>query len=267
MKNLINDYTCPSFSAGGTCYSCGRTTCKNKNCIEFCKKCKISQNDEHIPPQGLFKQNKGYPGYFVSNQNQRKISSCYRCNNSTSGEDDYFLAIITIHASNWNEIAKHAALSKRIRGIIRNEKLRQKMTNSKKDLKVYSMGNKKILGYIPHAVEIDTKKFDKINIKIIKGFYFKQFGKVLSKKPKFMWSNFGYYKDGAIYTDALNPEINDYIKLFEFNKGNKSTEFFFYDEIQSKVFSYGYIRDGNGEMIWLLNYYDSCIFFFRVNEN
>lgn len=268
MDILINDNNCPNFIGGDICYSCGIVTCKNKKCPNKIRnKCKISKTNEHIPPRALFTQSSGFSGYILSDDKKRMVNSCLNCNNLIASDEDYFLSILTLHASNWNPIAEYAAYSRRLRGIIKNEKFRQKMkTGVERNLPLSTLGSI-YLCEISHSFKIDVAKFDKINIKIIRGLYFKHFNQVLNNQPVLKWHNFPTKKNNKLYTDALNPEFKGIISTFEFNKNNKEIQdVFFYEDIQPNVFSYGYLKDTMGRMVWLLNYYNGCLFFFEVKH-
>lgn len=268
MTKLIDDYACIDFIKGEPCYSCGKITCANKKCKYFCRECKISRNDEHIPPKSLFEQNKGYAGYSISNQDKRKVFSCYGCNNGASNDDEYFLSIITIHASNWNQIANFASHNRRLRGIIRDSKLRENLLkNMSANSPLYSTGGT-YLGNIPYSTNFDSKKFDKTNIKIIKGYYYKKFKKILYKDPKFQWTNMPYEETGRLYTDALSPEIQNVIHILEAYNQDLSHLPIYNENVQSGVFSYGYsIQNDNLPMYWYLNYYNCCKFIYEVELN
>ena len=106
---------------GKICYSCGKLLCENSKCKEQ-RYCKISKTLDHIPPKGLFEQNKGYPN-IISNPEKNKITvpCCRECNNTYSKDEEPFLFYITLIAARYSKVAEYALQSNRFKSIEKNK--------------------------------------------------------------------------------------------------------------------------------------------------
>ena len=257
------------------CYSCGKLLCENNKCKEQ-RYCKISKTLDHIPPKGLFEQNKGYPN-IISNPEKQKITvpCCRECNNIYSKDEENFLLYITILSAKYSEIAEYA-LKTRYRTLDNNNQLGRNYVNNMK-------GNT----YIPTKSGIyepakifgmhkdrEIKSIKTILAKIVKGFYYKYTGKILSKEVLCFADNVFYMKKGLNY--YLRNPIPEYSKplLDELNKGNRIIRSkrdlnriatFYNDNIESDVFSYSFIRFQNesnlsDDVMFVLKFYNNVEF-------
>ena len=262
---------------GKICYSCGKQLCGHNNCKKK-QICEILETLDHIPPKGLFEQNKGYPN-IISNPERQKITvpCCRECNNTYSKDEENFLIYITmIAAAKGNKIAEYA-LKDRYRTLDNNKKLGRNYVNNIK-CKIDIATKSGI--YIEPGVMFEISKnkeiesINKILKKMVKGFYYKYTGKKLNKEVLYFADNAFYMKKGVNY-HPKNP-IPKEIKplLDELDKGNRiirSTKdlnriaTFYNDNIDSDVFSYSFIRFQNkttssDDVLFVLKFYNNVKF-------
>lgn len=268
-KNYINN--------GKVCYSCGKLLCENYKCKDQ-RYCKISKTLDHIPPKGLFEQNKGYPN-IISNPEKQKITvpCCRECNNIYSKDEENFLLYITmIAAAKGNKIAEYA-IKKRYRSLDKNKLLAKNyISNMKGKIDITTKSGI----YIEPGMLFELNKnreiasIQKILVKIVKGFYYKYTGKTLNKEVLYFADNVFYTQIGLNYYPK-HP-IPEYSKplLDELKKGNRiirsKKDFnriatFYNDKIESDVFSYSFIRfknesNSSDDVMFVLKFYNDAEF-------
>lgn len=266
--------TCKNYIKGQICYSCGKPLCENYKCKEQ-RYCKISKTLDHIPPKGLFKQNKGYPN-IISNPEKQKITvpCCRECNNLYSKDEENFLIYITmIAAAKGSKIAEYA-LKNRYRTLDKNKLLARNYINNIKG-KVDITTKSGI--YIEPGVIFGINKnkeiesIQKILKKMVKGFYYQLTNKYLEKEVHCCYDNV-FYKINMINACFEKDSIPEQIKplLNETKKGNKilisekdhNKKIVFYNkEIQSDIFSYSFINFENKNCIaFVFKFYDNLEF-------
>ena len=130
MENIHSNCT-DYINKGEICYSCGKQLCGHNNCKKK-QICEISETLDHIPPKGLFEQNKGYPN-IISNPEKNKITvpCCRECNNTYSKDEENFLLYITLLSAKYSEIAEYA-LKTRYRTLDNNNQLGRNYVNNMK---------------------------------------------------------------------------------------------------------------------------------------
>lgn len=258
------------------CYSCGKLLCENNKCKRQ-PHCKISKTLDHIPPKGLFEQNKGYPN-IISNPEKNKITvpCCRECNNTYSKDEENFLLYITmIAAAKGNKIAEYA-LRNRYRTLDNNKKLGRNYVNNMKGNTYMPTESgileKGIVFGLNRNIEVESIR--KILTKIVRGFYYKYTNKILSKEVFWLADNVFYMKKGLHY--YLRNPIPEYSKplLEELNKCNgiisSKKDFnrmatFYNEQIESNVFNYSFIRFQNettslDDVLFVLKFYNDAEF-------
>lgn len=258
------------------CYSCGKPLCENNKCKRQ-SHCKISKTLDHIPPKGLFEQNKGYPN-IISNPEKQKITvpCCRECNNIYSKDEENFLLYITILSAKYSEIAEYA-LKTRYKTLDNNNLLaRNYVNNMKGDIYLPTKSgiyeSAKIFGM--HK-DREIKSIQKILAKIVKGFYYKYTNKVLKKEVHYLADNVFVRINSTGYYCPMNP-ISDKAKLLldELKKGNKSFSSpkdsnrittFYNENIKDDIFSYGFIRFQNDKLsvddiLFVITFYNNLEF-------
>ena len=258
------------------CYSCGKLLCENNKCKRQ-PHCKISKTLDHIPPKGLFEQNKGYPN-IISNPEKSRITvpCCRECNNTYSKDEENFLIYITmIAAAKGNKIAEYA-LKNRYKTLDNNKKLgRNYFGNMKGNIYMPTESGileKGIVFGLNRNIEVESIR--KILTKIVRGFYYKYTNKILSKEVFWLADNVFYMKKGLHY--YLRNPIPEYSKplLEELNKCNgiisSKKDFnrmatFYNEQIESNVFNYSFIRFQNeatslDDVLFVLKFYNDAEF-------
>ena len=268
---------CKYYVQGKICYSCGKQLCGHNNCKKK-QICEISETLDHIPPKGLFEQNKGYPN-IISNPERNKIAvpCCRECNNTYSKDEENFLLYITmIAAAKGSKIAEYA-LKNRYRTLDKNKLLARNYINNingKVDITTKSgiYIEPGVMFGLSKNKEIESIK--KILVKIVKGFYYKYTGKTLNKEVLYFADNVFYTQIGLNYYPK-HP-IPEYSKplLDELKKGNRiirsKKDFnriatFYNDKIESDVFSYSFIRfqnesNSSDDVMFVLKFYNDAEF-------
>lgn len=267
---------CKDYVQGKICYSCGKQLCGHNNCKKK-QICEISETLDHIPPKGLFEQNKGYSN-IISNPKKQKITvpCCRECNNTYSKDEENFLLYITmIAAAKGSKIAEYA-LKYRYRTLDNNKKLGRNYVNNMKG-NTYMPTKSGI--YEPAKIfgmhkDREIKSIQKILVKIVKGFYCKYTNKVLKKEVLYLADNVFYTKIGLkFYPKHPIPEYSKPL-LDELKKGNRIIRSkrdlnriatFYNNKIESDVFSYSFIRfqnesNSSDDVMFVLKFYSNVKF-------
>jgi hypothetical protein len=269
---------CKDYTEGKICYSCGKQLCGHNNCKKK-QICEISETLDHIPPKGLFEQNKGYPN-IISNPKKQKITvpCCKECNNTYSKDEEIFLIYITmIAAAKGSKIAEYA-LKDRYRTLNNNKKLGRNYVNNIKG-KTYIPTES---GILEPGMEFglnkdrEIKSIQKILVKIVKGFYYKYIGKTLNKEVHYCADNIFYTKIGLKYypkhplsekNRLLIKELKKIDGKFNLNSKKDSDRLttFYNENIKDDIFSYGFIRFQNekysvDDVLFVITFYNNLEF-------
>ena len=262
---------------GKICYSCGKLLCENNKCKRQ-PHCKISKTLDHIPPKGLFEQNKGYPN-IISNPEKNKITvpCCKECNNKYSKDEETFLFYITLIAARYSKIADYALKSNRFKSFKKNKAMRNLFfSNMRGPIDI----NTKSGIYVERGVIFGLNKDKEIasiqNIlkKIVKGFYYKYTKTFLDKEVYYGEDNiflrtddgFHYKTKNVIYANEKKTIYNllaDNKTVYDENSNSKIEVYG--ENIKSDIFYYGFIMPQNEKgqserLLFVLRFYNSVEF-------
>jgi len=129
-----------------------------------------STGKDHVPPQSIFPRPR--PNDLIT------IPACDQCNNKSSGLDEIFKAYIGIIAGHGQEGAR-LFCDQTSKTLQHNRKLRRQIASTMKDLEVRTPGGL-ILG-TASAVLLDSKAYDAVIDRIIRGLHFHHTGHILGE--------------------------------------------------------------------------------------
>lgn len=272
---------CEKYMPDLGCYKCGIVLCKNRKCRTK-ENCSVGYNPEHIPPKGLFAQNKGYNQITaLPSLPDVTIAACRNCNNRDSIADEDFIFFITLISSD-NPIASYAMHKKRFRQLTQNQLLRKDITQGLSRKYLCTPSGIELGGV--SSLKFDPKRRERFFYscgKIIRGIYYWHFKRSWQGGVQCLWANKLFvpfkYSNKLAFVPPI-PEIQDVLN--ELNLGNRILEKeegtikIFKRTVSEGVFKYLFAtivpRDASKypeRVFFFLSFYDKTQFIFWGENN
>lgn len=134
--------------------------------IEICYMCDSTKTSvEHVPPKCIFPEIKDTSNKINYRKNLITVPSCDEHNALKSGDDEYFMMVVTSYFAN-NKLGSNHVKTKVSRAWNRNPKLAQTVCKNITHIE----------GTKNYAYEVDLPRLDSIFIHTAHGLYFHQYG-------------------------------------------------------------------------------------------
>lgn len=218
---------CEHYVPDAVCYECGTVLCKKRKCRNK-ENCSAGYNCEHVPPKGLFNQNKGYGNIKgVPPLPEVSVPACRRCNNRFSLADEDFIFFVTLMSTD-NPVAFYAMRKKRFRQILKDRPLEKDIRQGMSDDRMLYASTGENLGPVcsVHVSDPRHDRFFYVFRKIIRGLYYWHLKRPLKAKIEFLWSNkcFNPFKKEKDKLHVVLPVPEVQAILNEMMKGNRVLE-------------------------------------------
>jgi len=192
-----------------------------------------------VPPKGLFPS--------PAPSNLITVTSCRKCNEGYSKDEEYFRVIVTsLAGTEHHPDAKALFQSKIIRGLERRPKLATKVMATIVPVDIYC--EEKKIGTVP-AYDICAPEFDRVMVKLLRGLLHHETGLLVPSDFFVRW-------DVILTPLTLPPGLFAALQncpLKSFGEG---------------VFRYQvYVSPGTAGSFWLLSFYDGVVFHGGIYPN
>ena len=168
-----------------------------KNLCVLCGEAEATTSD-HIPPQGI------YPKPRDNDIQFHTVPACKACNGGTSQEDEEFKVAISLGTS-LGRVNDDRLVDWVVKTIAHNKKLGKHVLENHQRVKLIDHEGKQS-SYV--QVSFDSKAYDVVARKIIRGLYWRETGSVLPKNSK-IWLRPTMALDDKMFESFLEIRTNE----------------------------------------------------------